>query len=283
VRPTDENQHGSTRPNLMSSGTRRAGNEDNILAMLDRNERGRRGGPPRLAVYGAAGVVVMLLITVLAWLVQENMSSTATLRVVEQAAVVRVPDPPGSEPAAGASTGPQSEPGPALAATIVDNPDSQPAVTARTPAVAAAAAITTAQAAGPELPALVLLSAAPPSSTSNSKAERAGAARLQPVREPEASPPGQPSALARLAARPRPAAISPAPRAPTRAAQAKGKKSRAGAAEQAVEAQADTDVALISAIISQSSRHAHERQAGKTSQACGDDDKKCGPRAGSPP
>jgi hypothetical protein len=279
VRPTDENQNGSTRPNLMSSGTRRAGNEDNILAMLERNERGRRGGPPRLAVYGAAGVVVMLLITVLAWLVQENMSSTAALRAVEQAAVVPVPDPPASETAAGASAGPR--PGPALAATIVDNPGSQPAVTARAPA--AAAAITTAQAAGPELPALVLLSAAPPSSTSNSKAERAGAARLQPVREPEAAPPGHPPAGARLAARPRPATTSPAPRAPTRAAQARGRKSRAGAAAQSVEAQADTDVALISAIISQSSRHAHERQAGTAGQACGDDDKKCGPRAGSRP
>jgi hypothetical protein len=261
----------------MSSGMRRAGNEDNILAMLERNERGRRGGPPRLAVYGAAGVVVMLLITVLAWLVQENMSSTAALRAVEQVAVVPVPDPPASETAAGASAGPR--PGPALAATIVDNPDSPPAVTARAPA----AAIPTAQAAGAELPALVLLSAAPPSSTSNSKAERAGAARLQPVREPDAAPPGHPPAGTKLALRPRPATTSAAPRAPARAAQAKGRKSRAGAAAQPVEAQADTDVALISAIISQSSRHANERQAGTAGQPCGDDDKKCGPRAGSPP
>jgi hypothetical protein len=41
VRPTDEDQSGSRRPNLMSS-TRRTANETNILAMLDRHESGGR-------------------------------------------------------------------------------------------------------------------------------------------------------------------------------------------------------------------------------------------------
>jgi len=75
VRPTDEDQSGSRRPNLMSS-TRRSANEINILAMLDRHEsaglpqrmlRGLRR-MPALFWYGTAGVLVVGLVGTLAWL-----------------------------------------------------------------------------------------------------------------------------------------------------------------------------------------------------------------------
>jgi hypothetical protein len=74
VRPTDENQTGSRRPNLMSS-SRRASGEINILAMLD----GQSGKPlsrrflawPRIAWVGGAGVLGCALLGGLAWLLHD--------------------------------------------------------------------------------------------------------------------------------------------------------------------------------------------------------------------
>ena len=72
MRPADENQH-STRPNLMSSG-RRAGSEQSILEMLDRDSgRGtRRKSPSRLAWYGAGGALAACLIGLLVWLTHDG-------------------------------------------------------------------------------------------------------------------------------------------------------------------------------------------------------------------
>ena len=70
MRPTDENQSGSRRPNLMSS-SRRPGGEINILAMLDGQAPGRRlRGRPAVFWYGTAGVLACSLLVVLAWLVR---------------------------------------------------------------------------------------------------------------------------------------------------------------------------------------------------------------------
>jgi len=74
VRPTDENQTGSRRPNLMSS-SRRASGEINILAMLD----GQSGRPlsrrflawPRIAWVGGAGIMSCALLGGLAWLLHD--------------------------------------------------------------------------------------------------------------------------------------------------------------------------------------------------------------------
>jgi hypothetical protein len=72
VRPTDENQY-STRPNLMSSG-RRAGNDQSILEMLERDTgRGnRRGRRSRVAWYGAGSALAVGLIGLLAWLTHDS-------------------------------------------------------------------------------------------------------------------------------------------------------------------------------------------------------------------
>ncbi len=70
MRPTDENQPGSRRPNLMSS-SRRATGELNILAMLDGQAPGRRLlALPAVVRYGAAGVLACALLVALAWLVR---------------------------------------------------------------------------------------------------------------------------------------------------------------------------------------------------------------------
>jgi hypothetical protein len=77
VRPSDENQaassHPHLRPNLMSS-SRRSGHEDSILAKLDR-EPARRGGARtglRLAWYGGAVTVAVALTATLAWLAADS-------------------------------------------------------------------------------------------------------------------------------------------------------------------------------------------------------------------
>lgn len=76
MRPTDENQTGSRRPNLMSS-SRRTGGEINILAMLD--GQARKPGPlarlPRAAWYGSGGVLACALVGVVAWLVHDQAGS----------------------------------------------------------------------------------------------------------------------------------------------------------------------------------------------------------------
>lgn len=73
MRPSDENQGHFTRPNLMSS-LRRGGDEDSILARLERDP-GRRGGAGmgvRIAWYGAAAMVAIGLTATLAWLAAGN-------------------------------------------------------------------------------------------------------------------------------------------------------------------------------------------------------------------
>ena len=70
MRPSDENQPGSRRPNLMSS-SRRTNGEINILAMLDGHAPGRRRlARPAVLWYGAAGVAACSLLVVLAWIVR---------------------------------------------------------------------------------------------------------------------------------------------------------------------------------------------------------------------
>ena len=78
MRPTDEDQAGSRRPNLMSPSppsSRRGNGEVNILAMLD----GQTDPPlsrrvlalPAIVWYGLAGVLVCALLGALAWLLRD--------------------------------------------------------------------------------------------------------------------------------------------------------------------------------------------------------------------
>ena len=70
MRPTDENQPVSRRPNLMST-SRRATSEINILAMLEGQAPGRRcRALPVVVWYGAAGVLACSLLVAIACLVR---------------------------------------------------------------------------------------------------------------------------------------------------------------------------------------------------------------------
>ena len=120
MRPTDEDQSGSRRPNLMSS-TRRSANEIHILAMLDRHEsaglprRMLRGlwRMPSLFWYGTAGVLVVGLVGTLAWLAGDGGAPSPATAAA----------PPATAPASPSvtvATEPATEILPAGGATIVE-------------------------------------------------------------------------------------------------------------------------------------------------------------------
>ena len=115
MRPTDENQPGSRRPNLMSS-SRRATGEINILAMLDGQAPGRRlRALPAVVWYGAAGVLACSLLVALAWLVRG--ATPGSTRPTEPARSVRPALDMAASPAA-----------PARGAVIIDLPQPGPAI-----------------------------------------------------------------------------------------------------------------------------------------------------------
>lgn len=88
MRPSDEHQAMPTephlRPNLMSSA-RRGGNEDSILAKLEREPARRAqagaGNGARLAWYGGAVVIALGLTATLAWLAAGQVAGAPTLEV----------------------------------------------------------------------------------------------------------------------------------------------------------------------------------------------------------
>jgi hypothetical protein len=227
VRPTDENQTGSRRPNLMSS-SRRTGAEINILAMLD--GQARKPGPfarlPRAAWYGSAGVLACVLIGAVAWLVHDQSGSGFEGRV------------PAGPPAVPLEIVSETVPNPALQ---VDPPRTHGATVVDV-AATAADAVSAAQPAPPQAPVpmrpdapvVVPVSAAVTRPTHHA-----------PHRVPPKAAPGARSALAEA-------------RQPG-AAHAR----RPAAAQKAKPAPAalDTDVALISAIIQ------HVNQRGETKDA----------------
>ena len=246
MRPTDEHQgpySGSPkRPNLISS-QRRGSGEINILAMLE----GQTGRPlkRRLAAlpvalwYGAAGVLVCTLIGVLAWLARAagHPAPVQAERVAEPAHASAAPDP---VPAAG----------PVLAA------DPVPANAAQPPAAPEPAHAVDAV---PSEPAPVALIPAPTPAPTPAPAS----ASVRPQPAARSAPPvhaaAAPHMPVRVAATPHPAA--PAPHA---------RRGQAGSRVKPAAPEADTDVALISAII----QHGAQRPAAGT-DGCAD--RPCGP------
>lgn len=263
MRPPDENQAASTRPNLMSS--RRAAGEENILAMLERDAARRPGGRlsgMRLASYGAAAALAGILAGGVAWLAYDNhkpaqdlhagneVTPAASPKVLADAGLPPLPRPsPGSSPIVETPR----------AAVIVDE-------TARRPDTLASA-----------VPPLVML---PPGEAAGARPAPPAARPVQEAPRPKVAKSEQPAARTvppkkaeKKAEKPsQSASRGTKPALARAAAPAKNRVETTARTRKTVtkpaSAPVDSDVALISAIISQSERHRGEREAQGCSAAC---------------
>jgi len=295
VRPTDENQAASTRPNLMSS--RRGAGEDNILAMLERDSARRPGGRMsgvRLASYGAAAALAGILAGGVAWLAYDNHKAAQDLQARHDATTSAAPTV-----LADASLPPLPPPSPGPS-PIVEAPRSAVIVdeSARRPDAPAAPAT---PAASDGVPPLVML---PPAEAAGAKPTLPPPRLVQEVAPPAAAKSAPPPVAPRIAAEKKAEPAAPrvasakkaekaaekktdkAPKLASRTAKAaparagvpaKGRiepavrtrQVNAKSSVKAADAALDTDVALISAIISHDERHRGEREAaGSCSAKC---------------
>jgi hypothetical protein len=254
VRPTDEDQPGSRRPNLMSS-TRRSANEINILAMLDRQASGalprrmlrRFLSRPAMMWYGAAGLLVCGVVGALAWLARDSTPASA------DTALAGSIKPAAQAPAAIETVGNA----PLVASTAEPAPAADPEPPAR------ASIVDVAPAPEPAAPALAVR--APVSVPAHALPQQQAAGRIA-VHEAQRDP-------ARLAAQT--AAAKTGPRtvhagAPVHAGPpaARSRRQAAAAKAPAAPSAVDTDVALISAII-QHANAREEAQKGCADKGCG--------------
>jgi hypothetical protein len=253
VRPPDENQHGSTRPNLLSDARRRFGSDDNILERLERDSaRQASGNRSRAAWYAAAASLVLLVLVIVVWMAYENVNTVQVIPMPHPAAERGAPVPTAAAPSGPAQW--QQPPGavrePALpgAATVLqmdqhDGPlhrqiTMAPVVPPRNNTIA-------------NLPPLVLLpgdSAVAKKPFLPYKAEKAQ----------QQATPERVTARTTTAGRARkPATVNPAQDAPV-----------------------DRDVALLSAIIIHDSAHADEKAQSEAASACARaSERKCAGRA----
>ncbi|MDB5933191.1 MAG: hypothetical protein JWQ01_535 [Massilia sp.] len=257
MRPPDENQNGSTRPNFMSASRRAYAGDDNILARLERDaKRGKssRSGPwkhARLAWCLLASVLVIGLIGTLATLARENLTAPHKSTVAEAAPATT--DAFASDVRSGFAPLPVPSPTRKLGANAFDaapEPMLMPPMVMLKPAPAAAT---------PKAAAPAPARAAAPKPAARAQPERIAAA-VKPT-------PARPPARA-LAVTPRSVAAVPVT--------ARTKKPAPAPAAAAPEsAPVDSDVALLSAIIMHASRHSAER-AQMEAARCGAG-KKCVP------
>lgn len=281
MRPTDENQPGSRRPNLMSS-SRRANGEISILAMLDGKSRRslarRFPSLPALLGYAAAGTAACALVGVLAWLAHDGMDGSAGKEADGKAVTIaHAPAAPsGAEaeaeteaaaPDAATSHAPlpaasdADAPRPAGRAAIVEALNADvPAP--RTPAADGAPPPREAQ----SMPAAIGAPATPsaPSASAAVAVATATAAAAPPARNP---PPK--SVIVRPLATYRPA--QPAVRSATPA-----RPKRNAAPTKPAAAAVDMDVALITAIIQHAGRLPDATSVEHPDATCAG--KPCGPR-----
>lgn len=246
MRPSDENQPGSRRPNLMSAARRGAG-ENSILAMLDgqsaRALSKRFPALPALLAYAAAGTAACALVGILAWLAHEGMDRPAVAPEHENVAAAAAT---GAEPAHADSDAPL----PAGGAAIVETPPPEPAVVATRPGAGVAA-----------VPPLVTPAAAAVAVPAIANADPPARPAASPVVTPAHAAPRSTSARPALAYRP-----APAP-APARGGATLARAKRPVATPKAVPV-VDVDVALITAIIQHAARPA-DAGASCADQSCG--------------
>lgn len=216
MRPTDENQSTSMRPNLMSPRRFATSGEDSILALLEREparKRGSKASGVRLAWYGTGASLAVALTGALVWLAANNEGPRLEAQDTVLAEARQAPQQPTAALLRQVAMAPAAE-----AAVIVDQVDLP--------------------APGDAVPPLRLLKPAP--------AAAAPAPRV-----------------ARAAAPPRPAVVTPARPKPVMVA--KGvvrpvapKAQRGATTGKATEGPVDADVALISAVIVHANGHAPE-------------------------
>lgn len=235
MRPSDENQNGSTRPNLMSPSRRSAASEDSILASLERGPSSTRTHRGWLIIGGSAAAVLTLMI---AWLAYGNATS---VRALPPSAVKRPAAPPADNGMLNQSLPSISIPAPQSAA-IIDEPAAE----------------------APARPALVML----PREATPARDERTAVAAMpQEERVSRPAPavktiPVKPSAAPRQVAKTAKAAATKAG--------ARKAKAPAPAPSPVATPEVDSDVALLSAILAHSTRHAAERAQQESCQG-----KKC--------
>ncbi|MEO7493503.1 MAG: hypothetical protein ABIT83_01085 [Massilia sp.] len=227
----------------MSTSRRAAASDDSILARIERDASRKGGaGGARLALWLAAGATVVVLIGALAWLARENARVHKT--VLQPSAALTAAD--AITRAAGAALPAPQPPAPQLlAAAIIDEPPE----TVRVPADPHAV-----------LPPLVKLAPAKtvpaPDKMPTARAKTAPSAPVKaaPATSKPAPAPARSASVATPPAEPQTAAPA---RAAAHAPAPKVKKSPAPAEPEA--APVDSDVALLSAIIMNSSKHKAER------------------------
>lgn len=226
------------------SAARRGPGDDNILARLERDAKRTRSGAgghswmsARLAWSALAGVAVVGLVGVLASLAQENVTVHRKPALTSPAPEPLTSEPHSSAPVKG---GFAPLPEPVLsraAAAIVDEQFKAPPMAMLKDEDAPAESAPARKAAAP----------AP---------KRAG----KPARAPSSIAPVQTLAAAALA--------RPAPPHPINAIPVRPRKPAPAAAAPAVEPAADSDVALLSAIIMHASRHDGERAQMQAAARC---------------
>ena len=289
MRPTDEDQHGYTRPNLLSGARHRFGSDDNILERLERDSaRQASGNRSRAAWYAAAASLVLLVLVVVAWMAYENARDVHVVPMTREpagdltTAPGIAPDAPSTPSAVAASA--QSAP-----ATVLEM-DVHPAATP----VEAIAPV-------PAAPATILPFARPPASLTTVAATPAPPRDSAPAHPPplvllpekEVVPHKPPLPRKAAASRPvvavaraKPAASTtsapqqqaPVARATTRTAVAARPRQPAGKSMSS-DAVVDRDVALLSAIIIHDSAHAEEKAQLEAGSACARAaERKCGRR-----
>jgi len=297
VRPTDENQPSSRRPNLMSPARRTSG-DIHILAMLDGRAAGRRMlARPRLLWYGAGGALACALLAVLAWLVRGTAPAGDAAAPAVAAVAPAVPaartilpartEQPSRTPR-GSTAAPEAGSAPDVRGAVVV--DVTPPVPAAPPAAVTAATSAARSAASVDLPAVRTgLDAASGASGSSHMPRIANTATSATPAVP--APPAAPARqLPPRRTRPRPEpsqntrqyALQAPPPAHADARLARHKRSPAAARTPGqVPTSVDTDVALISAILQHAGTGTGSGAGGDVADAapaasCAD--RSCGPR-----
>jgi hypothetical protein len=228
------------------SSARRSGNEESILAMLERDTAqglGRKfASPARLAAYGAGGLLVLGLVGMLVWLARDNavqpLEAVALAQAADAASGAR-PAPPHQVPAVAA---------PAQAAAIVDEQE-PPAAHASGQHDVPPLVLLSAPHEPPPAPAVHVPALAP---APKQAARPAAVAEIEPKHAAKTSAHAEAvrvHAPARVAAASAHAGAQPTP--------AKAAKAKKASAQAQPGEQVDSDVALISAVI----MHANKRTA----------------------